>query len=248
MHSEGMPYCACFHDYTCEPDGFGRPLDVEGQRSLLNKALGSRDGRVPLEMLALLKRRIVIDLTPSIDECYALGPYTLVGRDDLVYARYGSATNRAKYWNDQDAVVAISKELGEFAEHHPRLKAVGAVCAPPRSTSAAPNIPLKWAHDIAAVLGARVLEVDWVGQPTGNRKNNEANVSNAMTASGRVGGGVLVIDDTLGHGNTMKEMGRALRQAGAQRVYGLCVAKDMRGIARNPDGTYGIVLSEERWS
>lgn len=54
-------------------------------------------------------------------------------------------------------------------------------------------------------------------------------------------GSVLIIDDTLRSGGTIVELARALREAGASQVYGLCVAKD----ARFTNG--GIDLSRERW-
>ncbi len=39
---------------------------------------------------------------------------------------------------------------------------------------------------------------------------------------------VLIIDDTIGSGGTMLEMGRALRAGGATDVFGLSVAKDAK--------------------
>lgn len=243
-----MPFCACYHDFTRESEGLGRPLQVEDVKGLLAKALGLRNGKASLEVLDLLRKRIVIDLSPMVDECYALGPYKVKDGDTLVSAPSGDAVNKAKYWDNQDAVATIASELAEFAQRHPKMKSVAAVTAPPRSTLGRVNIPRKWAQAVANALGANVAEVDWKTQPTGAQKNREGSVADNMSVAGPIEGDVLVIDDTLRSGSTLKEVGRALRQVGAQRVYGLCVAKTMEGIARNPDGTYGIVLSKERWT
>ena len=51
----------------------------------------------------------------------------------------------------------------------------------------------------------------------------------------------LIIDDTIRSGGTMKEIARALHQAGAKSVFGLSVAKD----AKFTPGS--IDLSKERW-
>ncbi len=66
-------------------------------------------------------------------------------------------------------------------------------------------------------------------------------VANTMRAVDPLGGDVLIIEDTLRSGGTLKETGRALKRAGARRVYGLCVAKD----AKFTKG--GVGLQKERW-
>ncbi len=237
-----MPDCACYHDFTREPDGFGRPLNSSGVGTLLGTALGLRGGRAPQQMLALLRKRMVIDLRPEITECYALGPYSVFDGDEREFSRFGDAVRKAKYGNDQGVVTALSRSLAEFVRHHPRLKSVAIVTAPPRSSSVAPNIPLNWARSVAETLTAKVVEVHWSVQPTAARKNREGSIANTMSVASPVQGNVLVIDDTIGSGATLCEVGRALRDAGAQRVYGLCVAKD----AKFTHG--GVDLSKERWS
>lgn len=68
-----------------------------------------------------------------------------------------------------------------------------------------------------------------------------------MTAPRPIQGDALVIDDTLGYGVTLTEVGETLKCMGASKVYALCVAKNMRGTFPNPDGSYGIDFAEERW-
>lgn len=236
-----MPDCAAYHDYTREPDGLGRPLHASGVKGLLDGALGVREGRAPLEVLDLLSRRIIVDLRPAINECYALGPYSVFDGDARESSRLGEAVRRAKYENDEGAVISISGELIAFVRRHPRLKSVTTVTAPPRSTRAAPNIPLRWAHSVADAVGASIVETRWRAQPTGARKNREEIIADSMSVESPVHGSVLILDDIIGSGATLCELGQSLRGVGAQRVYGLCVAKDAKF-------THGRVdLSKRRW-
>lgn len=244
-----MPYCACYHGYRLDPDGLvGEPLHPEDAGGILSGALGTRDGRASGELLALLRGKVIVDLAPAVDECYALGPYKVKRKSTnaLVNARYGIALYKAKYRSDPEAIRAIGSELAEFAQSHPRLRLCTTVTAPPTS-QARDNLPMRWATTVAGMMWAGCMAVDWKTPPSGAQKNNEGSVRGNMVAPWPIQGDALVIDDALGYGETLKEAGRALKQAGASKVYALCVAKDMRGTAYNPDDSYGIDFAEERW-
>ena len=201
------------------------------------------------DYVALLKRAIVADLLPRVDECYALGPYMLLSGGEWKRSRFGDAVHKAKYGNDQGAVVAMSLELKGFVQRHPRLRSVVAVAAPPKFEARERNVPLDWARAVAEELRVNMVNIQKV-VPTGPQKDLEGledesdvavRVANTMRVSDRIEGDVLIIEDTLRSGGTLKEMGRALKQVGAQRVYGLCVAKD----AKFTNGW--MDLSRERW-
>ena len=244
-----MPYCACFHDYALDPNGIGgMPLDPEDAGGILPGALGMRDGRAAVELLALMKGKIIVDLAPAVDECYALGPYTVkrASTNDLVYARYGVALRKAKYREDPHAIHALGSELADFAQRHPRLRSCATVAAPPTSQTKV-NLPLHWAKSVAETLKAEHVAVDWKVPPSGAQKNREGSVRNNLAVARPIQGDALVIDDALEYGETLKEAGRALKQAGASKVYALCVDKDMRGTAYSSDDSYGIDFAEERW-
>ena len=241
-----MPKCACFHGYRLVSDGLGRPEDIEDEGDLLPRVLGSAGG-CSVGMLSLLRDRIIIELTPELDECYALGPYKVVGPDGVRDAYYGDLLSKAKYRARREEERTIVEDIVDFAERHPVLCSVKAVTAPPRSDSSRENAPLAWAGAVADLLGASVRQTHWLVQPSGAQKNREGKVRGNIETDGSVSGDVLAIDDALESGGTMRELGRALRDAGARRVYGLCVAKTMEGIEYKSDGSYGIDLSAERW-
>lgn len=166
-----MPYCACYHDHTRDSDGFGTPLHPEDAGGILPGALGMRDGRAPVELLALLQDRLVVGLGPTVDECYALGPYKVKRKSTnaLVNARYGVALYKAKYRSDPDAIRAIGSELADFVRSHPRLRSCATVAAPPTSQTR-DNLPMRWATTIADMIGAERLAVDWKTPPSGLRR------------------------------------------------------------------------------
>ena len=162
-------------------------------------------------------------------------------------ARYGAALYKAKYENDPQAIRALGSELSDFAQRHPRLRSCATVAAPPTS-QAKVNLPLGWAQAIAEMLWAETMAVGWKVPPSGAQKNREGTVRGNIMVSKPINGAALVIDDALGLGGTLTAVGEALKQAGASKVYALCVAKDMRGTAYNSDGSYGIDFAEERWT
>ena len=245
-----MPYCACYHDHTRDPDGFGTPLHPEDAGGILPGALGMRDGRAPVELLALLQDRLVVGLGPTVDECYALGPYSVhVGDGVWGHAEFGEAVHRAKYAKDQSARVMLSRELTQFAKSHPRMRSVAAVAAPPKFDPEEPNIPLAWARSVAEALGTSIATARKT-RPTSPQKDLEgleyegevvARVRDSVQVNGMIWGDALVIDDTVRSGGMVREMGRALKAAGADKVYALCVAKD----AKFTSG--GLNLFRERW-
>ena len=250
-----MPYCACFHAYARDPDGLGgTPLDSEDAGGILPGVLGMQDGRAPVGALGLLKGRIIVDLAPEVDECYALGPYSIFDIDERgdgvwLRAEFGEAVHRAKYANDQSAIASLSKRLANFVNGHPAMRSVAGVAAPPKSNAEAMNLPLVWARFIAESLGVSVVSMRKI-RHTGPQKELDGledeqavaeRVRNSVQVDGAIQGDILVIDDTVRSGGMARELGRALKAADAGKVYALCVAKD----AKFTIG--GISLGRERW-
>lgn len=215
---------------------------------------GVRDADALAGFLSLLRRRIVISLAPDLDACYALGPYSVFdvdGRGDGVWGRaeFGEAVHRAKYANDQGAVAALSEGLANFVKGHPAMRSIAAVVAPLKFNSEEPNLPLVWARFIAESLGVSVVSARKT-RPTGPQKDLDGledeqsvadRVRNSVQVDDALRGNALVIDDTIRSGGTVRELGRALKAAGADKVYALCIAKD----AKFTSG--GLNLSRERW-
>lgn len=273
-----MPVCACFHNFSLEPNrankGFRLSLDAGGSTGLLQDALessglaasvessflgatynlsGVRDADALDGFLSLLRRRIVIDL-PDLDACYALGPYSVVevdGSGDDVWSRaeFGEAMHRAKYANDQSAIAFLSERLANFVNGHPGMRSVVAVAAPPKFDPREANLPLTWAEFVTESLGVSVVGMRKT-RPTGPQKDLEGledeqavadRVRDSVQVDDHIQGDALVIDDTIRSGGTVRDLGRALTAAGADKVYALCVAKNAKFTNGN------LNLSRERW-
>lgn len=202
------------------------------------------------DFLDLIQGTVLIDLRPGLNECYALGPYSVFEEGEPARSIYGNAVHRAKYWGDESASSAIARTLVRFVQRHPRLRTAGTVTAPPKSDAATRNLPLDWAREIATALGVPVTEGRKV-RPTEPQKDlkdldEEVEVASRVADSVVIDGAlahhsVLIVDDTLRSGGTLMALASALRDGGADYVFGLCVAKD----AKFTNG--GIDLSKERW-
>ena len=83
--------------------------------------------------LDLLSSVIIIDLSPSVDECYALGPYSLFPENQRQQSIYGKLMYQAKYWSSTAASGQLLAKLQNFVERHSRIRNVDCVVAPPKA-------------------------------------------------------------------------------------------------------------------
>ena len=273
-----MPNCCCYHEYSLDavdkqtfvlhirPEGYTRILLEKVQRlgtvdvgQLSWLTLGKSEWTVSnvrhaqslSNLMEVLEHRVIIDLSPDVDECYALGPYSVFdankGRSN---AKYGALVNQAKYWGNKDASATILRALKQFVHRHPSLSRIAYIVVPPKVDSAVKNVPLQWATNLSKVLATPLGEMEKI-RNTGEQKNLPDDIDEAailkdisdslVVKSPMWGADVLVVDDTLGTGITLKAMGKTLKASGANRVYGLCVAKDAKGTKG------GISLEKESW-
>lgn len=204
------------------------------------------------QLLDVLKSTLFVDLAPQIDECYALSPYTCFDDDGhSERTPKGEMLFQAKYRANAGAASDWGRTIGEFILAHPTVRGVDAVAAPPKSDPNTPDLPRLWSAGTASMLGISTINVTKVeNTPPQKILNEDESEDEAVDRlaetmeSGYIvsGASVLIIDDTIRNGATLKEVARALRRAGASRVYALAATKD----ARSTRG--GVGLSKERWS
>ena len=182
-----------------------------------------------------LKSVIIIDLTPAVDHCYALEPYSLFPSGSHSHSGIGNLINRAKYRRESAANEDLSSRLLEFIDSHPILSQSEAVAVPPKSALSSPDLPSNWAKTISDEMGWGMISAAKIRQTTPQKEFGEsdtedemvARVRNSVTISAPLQHSkVLMLDDTIGSGGTLRELARALRQSGANKVYGLSAAKD----------------------
>ena len=271
-----MPNCGCFHEFDLSSVGsndYEIRLRIEGFADLkaaldetglsesvsVKKGLfgttiyarGVNDSSRLRGLLELVRSTIFVELAPHVDECYALGPYTLFDDDgERLSSVKGELLYQAKYRNNSTAASQLGSMLGEFIVTHPTLRNVEAVASPPKSDPNTPNLARLWCDSTAAMLGINTINVRKVRHTSPQKNVNEddteedavAGLAGSMVVD-RVAPAtrVLIVDDTIGLGATLREVGRAMREAGASHVYALAVTKNAKGTGG------GVGLRREDW-
>ncbi len=206
---------------------------------------GVRDAKAASNSLLLFKNRIAIDLMPNIDECYALGPYSLKDSEDADWAKaeYGEMSSSAKFDSDAKAIEWAGKELTDIARCLSAWQGIDVVSAPPKSRDEYQDVSWTWAEAVASSLAAPVVRTSksrrTPPQMPDYGTDEEAGSEDEQERVGRIGDSmqvseslegqrVLVVDNTVRSGGTLVEAGRALKDAGATKVYGLSLAKNAK--------------------
>lgn len=246
-----MPSCCCFHSYELTPvsgQDYRLTLPLEGhgnleeavKRSGLVSSMsqvgfldlefilnGVREPETLIRFFDLLKNKIIVDLTPQLDECYALGPYTVFDAEQGgASSEWGDLVNRAKYRRNNAASSEIRTRIEAFIEGHILIRTVNAIVAAPKGDLTTPDLAGFWVQAIAGNRNWRRLVATKNQAGTGPQKSlsgseTEAElierVVHSITVQGVVPGDrVLILDDTIRSGGTLIEIARALREAGAR--------------------------------
>ena len=172
-----MPQCDCFHSYQLKRLSVGEyELKLpSGEHGRLREALensrlvtsffssvshtttftlhGVRREYALASFLNLLKNKIIVDLSPLLDECYALGPYTVFEDGQGSASVWGSLVNHAKYRRDQSAQAQILAGIEDFIDRHPVIRTVDSVVSPPKSDRNTPDLVGSWAQAIVNKRG-----------------------------------------------------------------------------------------------
>ena len=206
---------------------------------------GVSDPQALRRLLEVMRNRLLIDIGPKVDECYALGPYSLKESRDAEWdnAKYGELAKRAKFDSDANAIGNAAEELADFASALPICQTVTAVASPPRSRAEYRDVSRDWAQAVATRLEVPIVGISksretdpqlpdyGTDEDAGSEDEQErvGRMQDSMRASESLEGQkVLVIDNTIRSGGTLIEAGRALKDAGASAVYGLSLAKNAK--------------------
>ena len=198
-----------------------------------------------------MRGKIIVNLSPDLDECYALGPYTTFTAEELpTRAAFGQMVYGAKYLHNPLVRSQIVAHFNEFMDLHICLRTVNAIAAAPKTDPNTPNLVGSSAAEISANRNLKLIDC-YKRTYTAPQKNvAESEGENDLIA--RVVGSmgvdkvnpgerVIVLDDTIRSGGTLRAIGKALRESGASEVYGIAVAKD----AKFTMG--GVDLHKELW-
>lgn len=201
-------------------------------------------GQIPTErdldaLFVLLSKIVSIrddcDVTACVDVYRT--PVEGLPPDDWPFTQVGRLLSAAKYGGDRNASAQIAKILHNVIINHPALCSAEAIAAiPPHQMAAQRNdCPEQWARLLCQWLtvpyaGIRrtraVAKQRDIKDPDEARRNQPSSMAADESVTRLT---VLAVDDFYTDGETMAEAARALREAGATSVLGLCAAKTAKG-------------------
>lgn len=143
--------------------------------------------------------------------------------------RAGSRGSRAAVWECGHRVVS-------YIESHPVLRALTGVAAMPGShIGITSRLLTQTAKAVSEAFGVPVVKLERIGTAKPQKDldsgtDPDANQRGTMSASIVSDPDlIVVVDDLMAHGSTVRESNRALREAGAQRTASVTLAKDRTG-------------------
>ena len=183
-------------------------------------------------------RRPAVTMMTSADLAVALDFYSRPPLGDAGVPQRTASGDRmyfAKYRNDVAAREEIGRIAAAFVAGHPLLAKSDAVVAMPgqESGGAQPlSIALEMAHAIRDQGGLSLANLARAADVPSRRENRYASHEGSMAADDVTNRVVIVVDDAVRDGGTIEEAYRALKAAGAWRVFVLAAAKDWTGTRR----------------
>lgn len=143
--------------------------------------------------------------------------------------RVGDAIRNAKYNQQGEFPEWLVEEAAKvIRKHWSGVEFSGIVSVPPtRSGLLVKNFAMRLAKRIGVPYWDVVVKTrETLPQKEfGNRTQKRANLRGAFALEGSVSGNVLVVDDVADSGVTLEELGKVLRQGGADTLYALVLAQ-----------------------
>lgn len=147
----------------------------------------------------------------------------------------GALVNKMKYWTSNPAAQnaagsKIADLMADAITRHPLLRSMPSIATVPGSKADGRSCGERLARGVAARTGKQIVETVAVNGPRLTRKSDEVDdLDDQFRMPQSLTGGVLIIDDVISRGISMRAVGRAARFAGAEMVAGLAAVKTMKG-------------------
>ena len=202
-------------------------------------------------LLEILKQHITIK--DSLDECHALSMHRLPPATDRIgwkRTRLGRLVHRAKDYSRRKPVGNLAaanvfvRELRTFLYQHPRYRFADIIIsAPSFRPSRTDDLSSYVGTRLAKSIGKRIERAHRiVDVPSRKRRARSANEEEDIdTQRGTIvvkprldGSRCILLDDVYESGGTLRELGRACREAGASEVLGLTPNPPKDGLGDSP--------------
>jgi hypothetical protein len=181
---------------------------------------------------------------PGVDLGVAMDWYSIptegVVAADWPHTELGELRYRAKYYvkytpaKAASARAELARRLADFVGEHPTFASATAIVTCPGHDRSETSCSESLARRMGIELGIDVVETQTAHEvrpeaKAGGYFDLEAEFSMPRTLSGL---SVIIVDDTLQSGETMRCVARAARLAGATTVLGLVPVRNLRGSRR----------------
>ena len=214
-----------------------------------------------LEFLKLLKHSVTI--SDDADESHALRlhkvPYPTDDADnpDWKHTSIGNLTHEAKsysqYTGNRTKATCLAEKMKAWVARHPRYRTAKAiVAAPPGNRSKRYDLPKLIVGHLSEAFGYRVVSCksDPLMSPQKsvekNPKEKRENVFGKFQLQGNLRNQcVIVLDDLYESGETVNELVRACREAGARCILSLTATKNATGTRGVPPRKWYEIYKEE---
>lgn len=154
----------------------------------------------------------------------------------------GELINRAKYGNSESAAVRLIQSAVAYVRNHAVLRRAEHVAAVPSSTvpgsALQDTLQAKLLAALVEAFGMTAIRLTRI-KPRGTKQKNlpadsdrTAHQRETLAVHQPGSGSVLIIDDVMEYGDSINEAVRAVRAAGFQEAFSLCLAKDVKGTTR----------------
>lgn len=173
----------------------------------------------------------------ALDVSHALAPYVLfVGTEDSAEKTdVGKLVYSAKYQLNKSAAAQLGTILAGFVEKHPLYARADVICpVPPSDLGKRFHLATHLAHQMSDRFGKMYVRPEKT-RTTLEQKNisdegeKRSNLSGSMLVRDDLTGmTVIALDDLYHSGNSLEELARACRTAGASKILGLAAAKNRK--------------------
>lgn len=146
----------------------------------------------------------------------------------------GKLEKAAKYDNDEEAVVALAAIVDDFISKNPIYANADYMCAVPPTKVGDKNLPVNIIEKLTRFNGKNVSDhIIWTAKNESLKNADGADKMEILKHSGLEiadgadleGKDIVVVDDLYMSGITLQYVAMRLKEAGARKVYGLCLVK-----------------------
>lgn len=156
--------------------------------------------------------------------------------DRETHTPIGELEKNAKYDGDEAAVEKLAAMVDDFINSNVTYKAADCVCAVPPTNPGEENLPNKIVSMLKDYKGLNISDsLSWTSKYESLKNADGADKLEMVKQSGFLiadgtdieGKNIILLDDLYKSGTTLQYIAMKLKEAGANKVYGLCIVKSL---------------------